>query len=117
MKFKELLDYIFNEEEVGELFTWRDYKFSIHSPEGPIPHLHFTKGNPKNPELQGCLFILKIGYFLHGKYKDVLPKKVYENIFLNWIRNNNNYKFVCEQWNGNNSIKRIDMNNLINPYN
>lgn len=81
MNGKELIDSLLEEEEIGTLFRLRDYKFSIHSPEGSIPHIHFTKGMSEKPELSGCLAILYKGYANHVNTKMNCQKR-YLNIFV-----------------------------------
>jgi len=115
MNGKELIDSLLEEEEIGTLFRLRDYKFSIHSPEGSIPHIHFTKGISEKPELSGCLAILYKGYANHGKYKDELPKKIFE-YFCSWMSNDDNFKLACEEWNTNNSITKIEYSKIKNPF-
>ena len=57
MNFKEIFSNIFNiiKEEKENVLTTSKYLFFINSPEGKIPHLHFSSTNKK----EGCIELTK----------------------------------------------------------
>lgn len=102
-------------EEVGSFLVIDCIRFTLESKEGQFPHIHFTKGNPKYPELDGCLYLLKKGYFKHGKHIGELPKNIYKE-FLNWIRIDKNFLFLCKEWNDANNANFISKEQIYDSY-
>lgn len=106
----EVKEHLLEMSEIGRLDK---YKIQVFSNEGPIPHFHFY--HPAT-QLKGCIKINEPEYFFHGKYTDVLPENVvqelnawlnkpykrfpqitnYEQIRLAWSENNVDYEIPLE---------------------
>lgn len=122
MNGKELIDFVFlEEEELGRflLSDDKEYIFYVFGRERDKAHIHFAaakqpdnktllkiKGNPYD----GCISLEYCGCFDHGPHVGKLPKKYW--IFITkWLSNNTNFKHVCELWNEANP--RYQMKNII----
>ena len=108
--------------EMANIGSFNDFSIYVYGNEGPIPHFHIIKGNPKSPEWETCIEIKQIKYFHHSNKEGILNSKNKKRLisFLKaksiHFKDKTNWQMLVLQWSMNNTNFQIPIDTGIPNY-
>lgn len=99
--------------EMARIGEFDNFLIYICGSEGPIPHFHLIKGNPKYPDFETCIEITKPIYFHHSGKEGILTSKEKKRLieFLkksHYMLEGTNWQVLVAQWCMNNPDHEIN---------
>jgi len=108
--------------EMASIGSFDGFTLYIYGSEGPKPHFHLIKGNPKYPDFETCIEINTVKYFHHSGKEDVLTSKEKKRLidFLNkenkHFSDKTNWQMLVVQWSMNNTNFQISSKTKMPDY-
>jgi len=89
--------------EMAKIGEFDNFSIYVYGSEGPKPHFHLIKGNPKSPNFETCIEISSSIYFYHNNKEGILNSKQKKKLvdFLNKkhrLLNSTNWEVLVIQW-------------------
>lgn len=99
--------------EMARIGEFDGFTIYIYGSEGPKPHFHLMRGNPKSPDFETCIEITKAKYFHHTSKEGIINSKEKKKLisFLNkkhHLLNGTNWQVLVIQWCMNNPEYEIN---------
>jgi hypothetical protein len=95
--------------EMANIGSFDGFTIYIYGSEGPKPHFHLIKGNPKYPDFETCIEINNPICFHHSGKEGVLSSKEKKRL-IEFLKSNNkyfpdktNWQVLVVQWSMNNA--------------
>jgi hypothetical protein len=108
--------------EMANIGSFDGFTIYIYGSEGPKPHFHLIKGNPKYPDFETCIKINNPIYFHHSGKEGVLNSKEKKRL-IEFLKSNNkyfpdktNWQMLVIQWSMNNTDFQISPKTKIPNY-